>query len=197
MRGHAWWSHPRGPAAALPPVPGLTCAMMLPQAGSVTLLSPKLWMLKAPMRSAVAPAAPRAQSAASRTWGPPMAESRWAERNGRAPERGPGVRHTERLLCAPALGDRQGPVIQRSKGHPSPASPPLPSGVLGFPRPFYSLGKQAPTEGPHPHPGSWSAQSPDSPGMWMGRYLRLRTKVGDPGWGCVCGNALGLVGQGL
>lgn len=141
MRGHAWWIHPGGPAAAPPPVPGLTCAMMLPQAGSVTLLSPKLWMLKAPMRSAAAPAAPRAQSAASRTWGPPMVESRWAGRDRCAPECGPGVRHTKLPVCAPALGDRQGPVIQRSKEDPSPASPPLPSGVLGLPWPFYSLGK--------------------------------------------------------
>lgn len=76
MRGHALWIHPGGPAAAPPLVPGLTCAMMLPQAGSVTLLSPKLWMLKAPMRRAAAPAAPRAQSAATRTRGPHMAESR-------------------------------------------------------------------------------------------------------------------------
>ena len=57
------------------PAPGLTCAMTPPQAGSDTLLSPKLWMLKAPMRSAAAPAAPSAQSAAIRARNPPMARS--------------------------------------------------------------------------------------------------------------------------
>lgn len=67
-------SEPRSPA----PSPSLTCAMTLPQAGSDTLLSPKLWMLKAPMRSADAPVAPSAQSTASRTRGPPMAPGRWA-----------------------------------------------------------------------------------------------------------------------
>lgn len=53
----------------------LTCAMMLPQDGSNALLSAKLWMLKAPMRSAATPAAPSAQSAANRARGPPMADT--------------------------------------------------------------------------------------------------------------------------
>lgn len=83
------------PAATPPGDQGLTCAMMPPQAGSDTLLSPKLWMLKAPMRSAAALAAPRAQSAASKARGPPMVWSWQASRDRHGPcERGPGTGQT-------------------------------------------------------------------------------------------------------
>ena len=75
MQGQARADQPEEPSRDPAPAPSLTCAMMPPQPGSDTLLSPKLWMLKAPMRSAWAPAAPRAQSAANKVRGPPMARS--------------------------------------------------------------------------------------------------------------------------
>lgn len=105
---------PRRPAAAPPPGPGLTCAMTPPQAGSDTLLSPKLWMLKAPMRSAAAPVAPSAQSVASRARGPPMARSGRARRDKHGPrERGLGVRHTRPPLAPPRRrsGSTAGPWL--------------------------------------------------------------------------------------
>lgn len=37
---------------------------------------------------------------------------------------------------------------------------------------------EAQIQGPHPCQGHWSAQAPDSPGMWMGRYARLRIQAG-------------------
>lgn len=49
--------------------------MTLPQTGSDTFLSPKLWTLKAPTRSAADPTNLSTQTATSRIPGPPMAEA--------------------------------------------------------------------------------------------------------------------------
>lgn len=99
---------PRSPAATPPRAPSLTCAMTPPQPGSDTLLSPKLWMLKAPMRSAWALEAPSAHSMASKVRGPPMGGLRGTDTAGC--ERGPGVGHTSPLFIL-ALGSRARQVL--------------------------------------------------------------------------------------
>lgn len=115
------------------------------------------------------PGGPQGPERGQQDPGPTHGAERAGWRDRHVPERGLGVRHTKSPLSAPAAG---------SKAHPSPASQRLPGGALGLPWPFYSLGEtEAQIQGSHPPQGPWSAQALDSPGMWMGRYARLRIQV--------------------